>query len=627
MRGFFKPFVRKIEQFMNKILLLTLLGFTYIFNMATAQKVENIDEVIVLEKRIQTPYSEQSRSIQIITAEEIQNAPSYSIQDLLNYYAGIDIRQRGPNGVQADAGIRGGTFEQVLILLNGVKISDPQTGHHSLNLPVDIENIERIEILKGPGARIFGQNAFAGAINIITKTPEENSLKAQISYGENALFGGKLSAAHSTESLDQYFSFSHDQSDGYKYNTDYKRTNIYYQSKLNLKKGSLGLSGGFTAKEFGANGFYASPDFMDQFEAVQNSLVTLNYSSLLSDKVSLKANMYWRRNQDEYIFIRNNPDFFRNFHISNIVGAEVNTSIYNKLGSLGLGVDMNKVWLSSNNLGQRTREVISLFAEQRFNLFNDKFNITPGIQFNYYTDFDPVFLPGLDVGYQITEHFSIYGNVGYTYRIPSYTDLYYNGPTNHGNEELQAENALTYELGIKTRKVAGVDAQLSFFHRAGNNIIDWIKNDPADPYWVANNILELTHYGIDASFGVSLPALLKKQKYWLEYINLGITYIESEAKTDFEESRYALENLKYQFTSNLRVNYIPGKLFQTVSARYFDRINLDDYFVANTRLTWQMKRFSVFINVSNIFNETYKETNLVTMPGRWTSGGLVVKLK
>jgi iron complex outermembrane receptor protein len=612
-------------------------------SMLNSQSIEQIDEIIVLEKRISTPYSEQARNIIVITADEIKNAPSTNISDLLNYFAGVDVRQRGPNGVQADAGIRGGTFEQVLILLNGIKISDPQTGHHSLNLPVDIQNIERIEILKGPGARIFGQNAFTGAINIITKTPEKNALSAGVSYGENALLGANISAAFSKKSLHQYISASHDQSDGYKYNTDFTRTNVFYQSKLDINKGSLGLMAGFTTKEFGANGFYASPDYVDQWEAIQNSLVSLQYKQLLSEKVSLKTSLNWRRNQDEYVFLRQDPHYFRNFHINNTLGAEVNTSIYNTLGALGLGVEFNKVWLSSNNLGQRSRETFSLYIEQRMNLLEGKLSITPGIQFNAYRtfellapsekdtssvvkEFDYVFLPGLDIGYQITEKITAFGNVGYTYRLPSFTDLYYYSPVNHGNSDLKAENAFSFELGLKTKKIKGFDAQASFFYRKGNNIIDWLKINPDDTFWTADNLQKLSHYGIDGniSFYFSKPA--NKEHFWFDYLNLGFTYIESDVINEGNESKYALENLKYQFTSNLKVNYISDKLFQTVSARYFDRVNLENYFVVNTRLTWQAKKISVHANVNNIFNEIYKETNLVTMPGTWVSMGLSVDI-
>ena len=126
--------------------------------------------------------------VSVIPREEIEYAPVTSIQELLEYVAGVDVRQRGAEGVQADISIRGGTFDQTLILLNGVNITDPQTGHHNLNLPVSINQIERIEILEGPAARVYGPNAFSGAINIVTRQPDKTSWKLAIEGGSFGYF-------------------------------------------------------------------------------------------------------------------------------------------------------------------------------------------------------------------------------------------------------------------------------------------------------------------------------------------------------------------------------------------------------------------------------------------------------
>ena len=144
-------------------------------------------EIVIHEQRLGIPFKSTSRSIDLITQDDITASSADNVAELLNDVAGVDIRQRGPHGVQSDIGIRGGTFDQTLILINGIKMTDPQTGHHSMNIPVDIDNIERIEVLKGPAARIFGQNGFAGAINIITKKPEEDRINIGISTGEYQL--------------------------------------------------------------------------------------------------------------------------------------------------------------------------------------------------------------------------------------------------------------------------------------------------------------------------------------------------------------------------------------------------------------------------------------------------------
>ena len=360
-----------------------------------------LSEVIISENRLSLPLSDQARSIIVIDRPQIETAPVRSVNGLLSHYAGIDIRQRGPNGVQADIGIRGGTFDQVLVLVNGIRVSDLQTGHHSMNLPVDIENIERIEVLKGPGARIFGQNAFAGAINIITKSPEEPFFKVQASGGENSTWGAKLSGAFQTGGINHYLSAARDESDGYKYNTDYEISNYFYQADITLGGGKMQVMSGFSERKFGANGFYASPDFMDQYEEVQTSLASAKYSLPLSDQVFFKASTYWRRNRDEYIFVRQDPSIYRNLHFNHNLGADANVSIQNAWGTSGLGLDVNHLWLESNNLGERNRTVATLFVEHRFSLLEQRLDITPGVQFNHYSDFGFNALPGVDVGYAL----------------------------------------------------------------------------------------------------------------------------------------------------------------------------------------------------------------------------------
>ena len=203
---------------------------------------QKLAEVVVSAQRASVTYSQMARVLTIMDKKAIESAPVQSLQDLLEYVLNVDVRQRGNHGVQADISIRGGSFDQTMILLNGVNITDPQTGHLSLNLPVDIESIERVEVLLGPGARVYGPNAFSGAINFITGTENKNKLKINISAGQNGFYSGSANTTIISGKLKSFLSLAHKSSDGYIENTDFKNSNIFYQGQLSTEAGLLTFS-------------------------------------------------------------------------------------------------------------------------------------------------------------------------------------------------------------------------------------------------------------------------------------------------------------------------------------------------------------------------------------------------
>lgn len=605
-----------------RIRTLTSILFCLGFIPLTAQMdstTYTLDQVIIKDNRIQIPFSEHSRTINIISKEQIELSPAQSIPELLQYVAGIDIRQRGVHGVQADVSIRGGTFDQTLILVNGIKMSDPQTGHHNLNIPVDLESIERIEILKGPAARIYGQNAFSGAINIVTKIPEERYTSVRLTAGENSLGGLNASFALPNSNFNQYFSFGRNFSDGYRHNTDYDITNYFYQSSFKYLNQEIDILGAFTEREFGANRFYGndSDAFADQYEEVQTSVVSMGYKNILGDFV-FRPRLSWRRNQDEYVFARNNPSIYRNLHISNTVSLELNADYYSSIGATGIGLEFSQMNLRSNNLGNRDRQVATFFLEHRFNLANNTIDITPGLSASYYSDFGSRFFPGIDLGYAINKQFKLYANTGYTWRIPTFTDLFYEDAANLGNADLEPESALSYEAGLKYIN-SNMDVQVSWFMRDGSELIDWTKEDE-DAKWQPQNFSNIMMSGIDFSANFNLKKLLSQDI--LQRFRMSYTYIDAEQPVnDVEFSRYVLENLNQQLVVGLDYK-IFGKLYHTINYRYLDRASLEDYNLVDFRLSWKTKNVTIFGQVDNLLDTEYRESNLVDMPGRWILGGL-----
>jgi iron complex outermembrane receptor protein len=203
---------------------------TYTLFSQEIAKQEQLDEIVINSSRIDLPFKENSRTITIITAIDIKNSAATNIADLLQQFVGVDVRRRGPGGSQADLQIRGGNFDQTLLLIDGIKMDDSQTGHHTLNAALPLEVIERIEIIKGPAARIFGQNAFTGAINIVTKNKLSNNVSINGESGSFGQFNGSITMGSELNNSSHIIHTGKVSSDGYRINSDYNNTNIFIKS-------------------------------------------------------------------------------------------------------------------------------------------------------------------------------------------------------------------------------------------------------------------------------------------------------------------------------------------------------------------------------------------------------------
>jgi len=372
-----------LKKFFSVLLVLISLP---IFAQENLDEEQKLDEIIVSTNRIELPFSKDSRTITIITAEEIEKSAAPTVADVLQQVAGVDVRRRGTFGTQADLYIRGGGFDQTLFLIDGIKVEDAQTGHHTLNLALPVAVIERIEIIKGPAARVFGQNAFTGAVNIVTKKNAEAFVSLSLRGGSYDQFHPEITGNLNFEDTQHLFHYSSNSSRGNRFNTDYDNQNFFLKSSLNTQKRPIEMIVAYNERKFGANGFYASPTFTDQYEETQTSLVGIS-TKYKGEKLTWSPRVYWRRNQDEFLLFRQEPLRFRNLHITNKVGVEANASYNSSIGITGFGVDVSQTFLSSNNLGQRERFMATLFLEQRFQFLEDKLDITPGVAATYFSDF------------------------------------------------------------------------------------------------------------------------------------------------------------------------------------------------------------------------------------------------
>ena len=309
-----------------------------------------------------------------------------------------------------------------------------------------------------------------------------------------------------------------------------------------------------------------------------------------------------------FLLRRFETEFYRNFHISDKIGAEANASYNSKLGITGFGVDVSKIYLRSNNLGNRNRFMATVFLEHKFNLADNKLDITPGVAMTYFSDFDFNAFPGIDIGYSITDDLRIYGNVGYTYRIPTYTDLYYSDPVTLGNPDLEPEEAFAQELGIKYFSPK-FSASVAVFNRDADNLIDYIRPNTTDGVFTATNIREVNTKGVefDASYNFKI-------KEFNQTLAFGYSFLENDILDQNPElSRYSLNTLKHQYITRLSTQLFKN-IRQNIVYKYAERTTGQTYNVWDASLVMRLKQMELTVTASNIFNADYIETGFVPMP-------------
>jgi len=578
-------------------------GFSlaFFFTIPLTAQETALDEVIVSSPRIALAFDEQSRPVTVISAQEIEQSGSATLVDVLRQVAGIDIHSRGTQDVQSDIYVRGGGFDHTLLLIDGIKVDDPQTGHHTLNAIIPLDMIERVEILKGAAGRVYGQNAFTAAINIVTKKSTKEGMKAVISGGSYDYQKAALLVSDVRDSSNHTLYLESISSDGYRYNTDYYNQNYLWKSNWETSGHPIELIASFNNRHFGANGFYAKPENTDQYEVTQSSLLGISTSFQPNSNLLIQPKVYWKRGQDEYIFIRNNPSIYRNLHITNKLGAEVNGTWEHKMGTTGVGFELASVSIQSNNLGEHARTLVHGYLEHRF--ASNRWDITPGFSVSHYSDQDTFFYPGIDVGFQITGNSRLYFNSGYTYRIPTYTDLYYSDSSTLGNEFLRPEKALSTELGFRLRQ-NNWKLSLALFQRDAKNYIDYVK--PAgDERWQATNIDQILSQGGELDVVVNI----NRHKF-----AMGYAYLKDDVEgISSVLSRYAINSRKHHVSSRwiLRWNSF---ITSSVSYRYAEQDSGYNYNVVDANMSYAKGRVKLSLSAHNILNAAYTEQNLVPMP-------------
>lgn len=584
--------------------------------------IYTLENQVVTASLIPTSLENTNRTITIIDQDEIINSPAQTITDLLEYVSGVDIRQRGVNGVQADIHLRGGTFEQTLILVDGIKMSDAQTAHHNLDLPIALSDIERIEVLRGQGSRLYGPNAFGGVVNIITKKKHEKRLHARLVGGEYGTADVLASFSHPLGPSGHRVTARKSVSSGYRNGTEFDISSVSYNSNFRLENITQNIFVGFVDKPFGASGFYVA----ESNEWEHTKTFCMNSSGDIEiNKLTLSHKLFWRKHKDSWVYDRNTSTDTSK-HTTNSYGGELQTTIPSFLGMSVIGFVGGEERINSNSLGDHSRYNIGFIGEHQF-LLKERVQIVPGILVYYYSKWRWQAFPGVDLGIKIFDNLKFYGSFGRSFRVPSFTEYYmsHTGADIYGDPSLKPSEAISFESGLKY--VSNIwSGSVNWYYRQGKNIIDWIIDSTTSMQTVEPRNINTNGLEIELNiFPKQLIETTPISKFSLQY-----TYINSEFDEISGYSKYLGNPLQYQFGSKLAYNYFKW-LDHFWKMKYEKRLNQEGYFLLDTRLNIRFWESVLFVEVTNIFDTEYfdiKYPNGVTvpMPGRWFKGGLNISL-
>lgn len=614
---------------------------------SVGQSHRQIDEVVISGLRAPLTMRETAKVVAVITRNDINRVQASSISDLLKTVPGVDVRQRGGFGVQTDISINGGTFDQLSILLNGMPLNNPQTGHNAADFPVALEDIERIEILEGAASRVLGASAFSGAINIVTKADKRTGVRLTAQGGSYGTFDVGMGLTFRNQQTNHQLSGGYTQSDGGTLHSDFSQRRGFYQGGYDWKNIQLTWQAGLSAKNYGANTFY-SPKSNDQYEETRRILASVRADIKLFNNTFLITPMiYGHRNYDQYQFYRGKTgaNMGENLHRTDVYGAMLNAMYTWVAGRTSIGVDIEKEHIVSTAYGELMpesrwmdihgsdrkydkvahRNNESIFLEHTWN--NRHWTVSAGVMANHNNWFGNKlnFYPGVDVAFRPDNHWNVFASWNKALRLPTFTDLYISNRAQQGDKNLKAEQTTTTKLGT-TYRTKGWEATASLFYAAGRNMIDWVYETAESERYHALNIGKLDNMGGSATVTWYVNETWKQD--WLQRIDLGYAYINQNHKTEqpIYKSLYALEYLKHKFTANI-AHRIYKQLEANWTVRWQQRMNgYEPYTKIDVKLQWSKPKYQIFVKADNITAHRYYDLGSVLQPGLWIMAGATLRL-
>ena len=554
-----------------------------------------------------------TRAMTILTREQIERLPVQSVADLLRLASSIDVRMRGVRGVQSDFAIRGANFGQMLVLVDGVRLNDAQSGHHNGDIPVPLDAVERIEVLYGPGSSLFGADAFGGTVNVITRRAVE-SPSLVVQGGSFGLASGRGQAGFERGAVRESLAVSADRSSGFMYDRDFRTTIVRSNTALGS---ATNLSLSLLSKEFGANNFYGGN--APSREWTNQTLVAADHRFADVAGWSTTASASYRTHGDRFLFNQLQPQLSDNRHRTHAVLAGFSGARrIGAIGTLTAGVEGGGDWIRSTNLGDHSTARVSGFGEWRQEI-GSRTQIDGTLRVDRYNEFGTSWSPSAGIGWWPSSMLRLRASVGRAFRVPTFTERYYSDPANLAREDVGPETAWAGEGGADLLLAGGWVVQATVFGRADEDVIDWLRPTTADR-WQTYNIRDVDTRGVELGVQKSFtngPMLLAQY-----------TALDVNAAAVNQLSKYVLDYAPHSFVAAAAIP-LPARFSVAPRVEYRRRSRTTgtfDYVLLDMRVGKRLdEHFELYVDGGNLFDKSYQEIAGVAMPGATMMVSLAIR--
>jgi outer membrane cobalamin receptor len=603
----------RVLHYASRLMPLCLAAATFLTPAVSRAQGTFRQDVVVTAAASPVELGRVTRTLTVITREQIAELPAHSVADVLRLVASVDVRARGDRGSQVDFAVRGANFGQMLVLVDGVRLNDAQSGHHNGDIPVPLDAIERIEILHGPGSSLFGADAFGGTINVITRR-QTGPLSGAVEAGSFGLVAGRATVGASRGDLREALSASVERSSGFMFERGFMNAGVSSRTAIGERSD---VFASFLSKDFGANQFYGNAP---SHEWTDQTLVSAAHRFAARHAWQVGADASYRTHGDRFLFNVRTPGVFENFHRTHATRAAIKASRAFGQGTVvTVGGEAGVDWIRSTNLGDHTTRRASGFGEWRRAL-GARTQVDASLRMDRYTEFGTAWSPSAGIAWWPSSLVRLRGSAGRAFRVPTFTERYYQDPANFARPEVGPETAWAGEAGADVFLGDGWALAATVFARQDHDVIDWLRPD-STVRWRTYNIRDVDTLGVELSARRALPGGA--------FVQAGYSRLDLDAAAVTQLSKYVLDYAPHSVAAAAVVP-LPGALRVAPRLEYKHRTRstgVSDYTVLDLRVSRAFGDYEVRVDGTNLFDASYQEVLNVQMPGAAFSVSLAARLR